>query len=118
MIKIQILIPNKVGSKNDKNVHFTLFVSLYTVKRVVEHGECIRKNIITQMAVTIFQPFDINMLYALSILIASVSTLLEEYKSIHMGKIISLAPIPRINDVIITPSNPISLPKGSKKSDI
>lgn len=44
----------------DIKVHFHDFVSFFIVKQVVEHGQCIKENSITDMAVIKVQPLSTN----------------------------------------------------------
>lgn len=48
---IQHKAPQNAGRKAETKVHHLLFVSLYSVIRVVEQGQCIREKSRTQTAV-------------------------------------------------------------------
>ena len=52
----QRTIPQTVGIKKATNVHFQLFVYLRIVRQVVEHGKCIKENIIVLRDVSAVQP--------------------------------------------------------------
>ena len=53
-------IPTKAGRIIEINVHFKLFVSFFMVKTVVRHGQCIRVNIIVQIAVFMVHPLSMK----------------------------------------------------------
>jgi len=55
---MHINAPNNVGNANATSVHLMLDVSFFTVIRVVEHGQCIRKKTMQHMAVIPVHPFE------------------------------------------------------------
>jgi len=59
-ITVQMAIPNKVGKRKDTTVHFKLLLSFFIVISVVEHGQCIRENMIAQRAVICVQPDEVR----------------------------------------------------------
>ena len=115
LIKTQKTTPNTVGNSAERSVHFILPVSFFIVIRVVEHGQCISENSITFMAVTMFQPFEISMLFNSEIFGTSVKTPCDKYAISIIGITISFAGKPKINAIKIMPSNPIKFPIGFKK---
>ena len=54
------IIPHKVGTNIEINVHLFDLVSFFIVRQVVEHGQCIKENNITEIAVVIVHPLSIN----------------------------------------------------------
>ena len=61
-IKKQIKKPTTVGKINDSNAHFSLPVSFFTVKTVVEQGQWKSEKISVQTAVLTVQPFAMKIL--------------------------------------------------------
>lgn len=98
----------------DNRVHFKLPVSFFMVRTVVKHGQCIRANMHVEIAVNNVQPLSINSFFKSLILSKSVIYPKDIYPMIIIGITISLAGKPRMKAMIITPSNPIDLAKGSK----
>lgn len=56
-------IPHKVGTNIEINVHLFDLVSFFIVKHVVEHGQCIKENNITEIAVVIVHPLSTNKVF-------------------------------------------------------
>lgn len=56
----QTMIPVTVGTRKEAIVHFTLWVSCFMVRQVVEHGQCIRENSMVLTAVIQVQPWLTN----------------------------------------------------------
>ena len=56
----QLPTPIIVGMSAEISVHLALWVSFFIVSRVVEQGQCIRKNRMTLIAVIQVQPLSIN----------------------------------------------------------
>ena len=54
------IIPQTVGSKKERKVHFKLPVSFFIVKSVVPHGKCKSVNISTFIPVSNVHPFAIK----------------------------------------------------------
>ncbi len=108
-------IPQIVGKAMATAVHFKLLVSLYIVKHVVEHGQCIRENIIVHIAVFIVHPFNIRISRILISEVVSTSSPVIVYAISAIGRTISFAGKPNMNAISITPSSPITLASGSKK---
>lgn len=54
------MIPVSAGIKMDSKAHLLLPVSFFMVKTVVKHGQCIKANNITQIAVNVVHPLSIN----------------------------------------------------------
>lgn len=50
--------PQTVGTNIESRVHFSLPLSFLIVRQVVEHGQCIKENNITHIAVSDVQPLD------------------------------------------------------------
>ena len=69
---IHIIIPHTVGNKIAPNVHFHDEVSFFIVKQVVEHGQCIKENIITDIAVAQVQPFSTSKFFKTDRLLISI----------------------------------------------
>ena len=113
LIMIHTAAPQAVGIKKASAVHLTLLVSFFTVRSVVEQGQCIRENTITQRAVVISQPFETSNSRSSKSEEYSQSVLFCIYAISIMGITISLAGKPNTKAVRITPSIPISFPKGS-----
>ncbi len=109
-------MPNSVGRHRETSVHFTDFVSFFTVISVVAHGQCIKENSITDMAVVTVQPLEISSVR--SSVSDSNSNILPDaiYAIMMMGNTISLAGKPKINAKSTMPSKPSSAANGSKKS--
>lgn len=114
----QATIPNIVGSNIDIIVHFILLVSFNIVRQVVEQGQCISEKTIVQIAVFIVHPFNNSMFLISTRLLICESSPDKVYAIIAIGITISLAGNPRINAASKTPSNPIILAIGSRKSVI
>ena len=112
---IQINIPARVGIRAARAVHFRLPVSFFTVSRVVEQGQCIRKKISTLTAVAHVHPFATNRARISAREESSKMLPSAVYAIIIRGMTISFAGNPSINAINITPSNPIILANGSKK---
>jgi len=60
LVKIQNMIPHKVGSIKLIKLHFHFPVSFLIVNNVVAHGKCNKVKIITLIAVITFHPFSIK----------------------------------------------------------
>ena len=58
--KKQMRIPQTVGIKKERRVHFRLPVSFLMVRQVVAQGQCIRENKIVLTAVIQVQPFAVK----------------------------------------------------------
>ena len=57
MNKKHTTIPVTVGTRKEATVHFTLWVSFFIVRQVVEQGQCIRENSMVLTAVIQVQPW-------------------------------------------------------------
>ena len=68
----QITIPQTVGNRNPKAIHFQLPVSFFIVNNVVVQGKCKSVNIITLIAVRSVQPFSTKICPI--VLVFSIST--------------------------------------------
>jgi len=115
---MHIATPKAVGSKNDASVHFKLPVSFFTVIRVVEHGQCIKKNTTVHIQVVMLQPFAQSISFTAIRFKSGLRTDDEVYKRSAVGRTISLAGIANKKAVIRTPSMPMHLPIGAKNSEI
>lgn len=56
----QIINPAAVGIRAESSVHLRLPVSFFTVRRVVEQGQCIREKRRKEIAVISVQPFAVR----------------------------------------------------------
>ena len=112
----QQIIPKAVGKTIETNAHLKLFVSFFIVKTVVEQGQWKREKTIVQRAVVISQPFETKIFLSSERDEYSLRLPLFRYAIKMMGITISFAGKPRIKAIRITPSSPIILAKGSKKS--
>lgn len=86
--------------------------------QVVAHGKWKSVKIIIQRAVLTVQPFATRSAQSSVLSLNSTRLPCARYDIKIIGTTISFAGNPKINAIIITPSSPISLPKGSKKSEI
>ena len=107
-------IPATVGITNPSAAQRQPPASFFMVRSEVEQGKCINVKTITHSAVTHVQPFAVK---SSAICAGASSDRLPcyIYAIIIKGITISLAGIPSRNAVTMTPSIPISLPKGSRK---
>ena len=114
---MQSVIPISVGMTAARSVHFILPVSFFIVIKVVEHGQCIREKMIVFIAVTKVQPLASNI--SLRMLREGISLTAPSaiYDITMRGRTISFAGRPKMKAIRIVPSNPISLPNGSKKEE-
>lgn len=110
-------IPIRVGTANAARVHFMLPVSFFTVKSVVEQGQCIREKRITFIAVTAVQPFEIKRFFISKRESESVSVPADMYDIMIRGITISFAGKPSMNARRIVPSIPSIRAKGSRKDE-
>ena len=110
--------PQIVGIIKDITVHLKLLHSFFIVKQVVEQGQCIRQNSEVQSAVNQVQPLLTNRVFNSVKFSYSTKLPLHKYAIIIIGITISLAGKPNINAINITPSNPNSFAKGSKKLEM
>ena len=110
-------MPKAVGNRIENSAHLVLPVSFFMVRTVVEQGQCIRQNIITQIAVTAVQPFETNICRICSIDVTASILPLERYAITASGKTISFAGNPNIKASSNTPSRPKIYAKGFKNSD-
>ena len=94
-----------------------LRVSFQIVIRVVEHGKCISVNIIMHTAVFIVQPFSVRVPKILCISPVSDIPVAHLYIIRIIGITISFAGNPSRKPERITPSSPIILPRGSRKTE-
>lgn len=62
----QVTIPSTRGNKNETALHLTLFVSLYIVSIVVEHGKWNIEKAQAQIAVVTVQPLSTKIIRILS----------------------------------------------------
>ena len=77
--KKQMRIPQTVGIKKERRVHFRLPVSFLIVRQVVAQGQCIRENKIVLTAVIQVQPFAVKAAAAARLLF--LSDFLPPYRS-------------------------------------
>lgn len=110
-----MIIPVIVGTAKEMAVHLILCVSFFIVRQVVEQGQCINEKSITQTAVSQVQPLSIKSRFSSDKLAISIILPFDRYAIIMTGITISFAGKPRINAIRITPSRPMSFPKGSRK---
>ena len=114
----QTVIPSIVGAITETIVHFRLFVSLCIVNSVVEQGQCSSEKTITFVAVRTVQPLSDSILNMEVVSKLSLMAVLPRYNISMRGRTISFAGNEKMKAVIITPSIPRNLPKGSKKLHI
>lgn len=91
-------------------------VSFFIVIIVVVQGQCIRKNTMTQTAVTGVQPLWVRSTLSSAMLPSSARLPEAVYAIIMAGSTISLAGEPRIKAMSIVPSMPKKRAAGSRKS--
>lgn len=111
----QIPNPITVGSSIAIPVHLKLPVSFFIVRQVVEQGQCIKKIIIVQIAVIMFQPLAIKIFLISYTFDISTNSPVDKYAISIIGITISFAGKPKINAIKITPSIPNKLANGFKK---
>ena len=114
MVIKHIIIPHKVGRRKETIVHFILFVSFFIVSKVVPQGKCNNVNIITLIAVSRVQPFDVKIFPITATFSISINSLFFKYPIKIIGSTISFAGIPKIKAVKIYPSKPIIFANGFK----
>lgn len=107
-----------VGSAKLIRVHFLLPVSFFIVIQVVAHGKWNTVKISIHSAVFIVQPFATRTAHSSVLSLISTRLPCDIYDMRIMGTTISFAGNPSIKASRITPSSPISEPRGSKNPDI
>ena len=113
----QLPTPITVGTSAEIIVHLILCVSFFIVNIVVEQGQCIKENSIMLIAVIHVQPLSTNNCFNTDRLSSSSIFPFAIYAMMIIGITISFAGNPKIKARRITPSNPITLANGSKKSE-
>lgn len=104
-----------MGTKKEIKVHFKLLLSFFIVKQVVEQGQCMIENNITQIAVIKVQLFKISNSFNAVKLSSSIICPDDIYIIIIIGNTISLAGNPNIKASKIVPSKPNIDANGFKK---